>query len=189
MPLNLTDAWRFRLTLVVSIAALIGLLVTWNTAEAATSTLTAQSATIAVGELTSIPIILSEAPNGVSGFDIIVSLSKASVGSIIEADFPGMGLAQYTQISSSEVRLKAVDLSGVVESGAINIVLANLTIQGVKKGTADIQISVSMLDDDSGYPITADIVNGVLTVKKASGGGKSGTDKGGTGKGGGRGKK
>ena len=188
MPLNLTNAWRFRLTLVVSITALIGLLVTWNPAEAATPTLTAQSATIAVGELTSIPIILSEAPNGVSGFDIIVSLSKASVGSIIEADFPSMGLAQYTQISSSEVRLKAVDLSGVVESGATNIVLANLTIQGVKKGTADIQISVSMLDDDSGYPIVAEIVNGALTVKKATGG-KSGTDKGGTGKGGGRGKK
>lgn len=191
MTLNLTSAWRFRLTLVFSIVALIGLLVTWNIAEAATPALTAQSGNTAIGELVSIPIILSDALNGVSGFDIIVSLSKASVGAIIDADISSMGLAQVTQISSSEIRLKAVDLGGAVESGASNIVLATLTLQGIKRGTTDIQISVTILDDDSGYPITTDIVNGALTVKKASGGGggKSGGDKGGGGKGGGRGKK
>jgi len=191
MTLNLTSAWRFRLTLVISIIALIGLLVTWNVAEAATPTLTAQSGNIAIGELVSIPIILSDAPNGVSGFDIIVSLSKASVGAIIDADISSMGLTQVTQISSSKVQLKAVDLGGAVESGASNIVLATLTLQGIKRGATDIQISVTILDDDSGYPITTDIVNGALTVKKASGGGggKSGGDKGGGGKGGGRGKK
>ena len=194
MTLNLASAWRFRLTLVFSIIALIGLLVTWNIAEAATPTLTAQSGNIAVGGLVSIPIILSEAPNGVSGFDIIVSLSNASVGAIIDADISSMGLAQFTQISSSKVQLKAVDLGGAVESGASNIVLATLTLQGIKRGATDIQISVNILDDDSGYSIMADIVNGALTVKKASGGGggKSGGDKGdkgGNGKGGGRGKK
>lgn len=192
MTLNLASTWRFRLTLVFSITALIGLLVTWNIAEAATPTLTTQSSNIAIGELVSIPIILSDAPNGVSGFDIIVSLSNASVGAIIDADISSMGLAQVTQISSSKVQLKAVDLGEAVESGASNIVLATLTLQGIKRGATDIQISVNILDDDSGYPITADIVNGALTVKKASGGGgsgKNGGEKGGNGKGGGRGKK
>ena len=191
MTLNFISAGRFKLTLVFSIVALIGLLVTWNIAEAATPTLTAQSGNIAVGELVSIPIILSEAPDGVSGFDIIVSLSNASVGTIIDADISSMGLAQVTRISSSKVQLKAVDLGGAVDGGASNIVLATLSLQGTKRGATDIQISVNILDDDSGYSIMADIVNGTLNVKKASGGGggKSGGGKGGSGKGGGRGKK
>ena len=182
---------RLMLSLGFILLLLTGLSMSWGIAEAYSPTLTPQSSTGRVGDLVSIPIVLSEAPDGVSGFDIVVSLSNANVASIVSAEFPGFGLTQYTQISDIQVRLKAVDFAGVIESGATNVTLATLTLQALKKGSTDIQISVNIMDDDSGYPITVTPVDGTFSVKKASGGGggKSGGDKGGGSKGGGRGKK
>ena len=174
---------RLMLSLGFILLLLTGLSMSWGIAEAYSPTLTPQSSTGRVGDLVSIPIVLSEAPGGVSGFDIVVSLSNDNVASIVSAEFPGFGLIQYTQISDSQVRLKAVDFAGVIESGAINATLVTLTLQAVKKGSTDIQISVNILDDDSGYPITVTLVDGTFSVKKTpgSGGGKGG----GKGKGGG----
>jgi len=181
------NARRLMLPLGFILLLLTGLSMSWGIAEAYSPTLTPQSSTGRVGDLVSIPIVLSEAPDGVSGFDIVVSLSNANVASIVSAEFPDFGLTQYTQISDSQVRLKAVDFAGVIESGATNVTLATLTLQGLKKGSTDIQISVNILDDDFGYPITVTPVDGTFSVKKAPGsGGGKGND---NGKGGGRGKK
>ena len=87
------------------------------------------------------------------------------------------------------------DLQGLIESGAANVTLATLSIQGLKKGGSDIQIQVVRIDDDEGYSMDVEVLSGSLNVKTASGGGSGkggGGEKGGGGgggeKGGGKGR-
>ncbi|MCH8062163.1 MAG: hypothetical protein IH861_06645 [Chloroflexi bacterium] len=51
----------------------------WSRVEAATSTLSVQGATIEVGQTATLPIVLGDAPNGLAGLDIVVTLSNPGV--------------------------------------------------------------------------------------------------------------
>ena len=74
---------------------------------AATSiNLTVEGRSGGVGETLSVPIILSEAPNGISGFDLMVTLDDSSVASITDAQFPDFGIAQYDLISIQVVKAR-----------------------------------------------------------------------------------
>ena len=164
------------------------MLVIWSTVEAATPTLSAQGATVGVGQTVAIPISLSEASNGVSGYAITVTLSNPGVASIEAVDLPDFGLTSIVQNSSSEVVIWAADLNSLIQSGAVNPTLSTLTMQTLKTGSTDILISVAVLDDDGGSAIGAAVLTSTLSVKKKVGGsGGGGGGKGGSGGGGGKG--
>ncbi|MCI0439308.1 MAG: hypothetical protein L0177_09280 [Chloroflexi bacterium] len=172
---------------VISLVLLISMgAMAWSVAMAAGPTLTAKGGSAAEGQTVSVPIVLSEAPNGLSGFDITVTLSNGSIASISGVQMPDYGLTSVNLVSSTQARIKAADLKGRIESGAAEATLATLTLKAVKRGSTDIQIAVAMLDDDSGFPIEAQVVNGALTVKKATVSGGAGGGKGGSGGGKGR---
>lgn len=159
-------------------------------AEASTSTLTVQSGSTTVGESLSLPIVLSDAPAGFAGYDLIFTIVNPSVATFVGADTPPFGFVSKQLISDSEIRLGVVDLMGLVQEGATNVDLGTLTLQGVKKGSTDIQISVVRLEDEGGYPIDADVVPGKLSVGKGfsgngpkGGGSNKGGNSGGKGKG------
>lgn len=158
----------------------------WSTVEAATPSLSAQSAVAGVGQTVAIPINLSEAPSGVSGYNITVSMSNPGVANIDAVDLPDFGLTSVTHNSSSEVNIQAVDLNTVIRSGAVNPTLSTLTMQTLKTGSTDFVISVTTLDNDGGFPIGAAIMTGTLNVKKKVSG--SGSGGGGSNGGGGKGK-
>ena len=174
---------HLKLLLVVSVVfASIAMAMTWSSVRAATSTLTAQGGNVAIGNTIQVPIVLDNAPDGVVGFDLIVTLSKGSVANITGAYVMDMGLTTIDLISSSEVRVRAADLNNLVQSGATGVTLATLSVQGIKRGATDVNIQVGRLDDDHGSPIIADVLSGTVNVKKKIGGS-------GGGKGGGKGRK
>lgn len=180
---------HLKLLLVVLVVfASIAMAMTWSSVRAATSMLTAQGGNVAIGGTIQVPIVLDNAPNGVAGFDLIITLSNGSVGSITGADVMDMGLTTIALISGSEVRVRAVDFNKLVESGVTGATLATLSIQGTKRGATDVNIQVVRLDDDHGSPIIADVLPGAVNVKKNAGSGGS-SGKGGGGKGGGKGHK
>lgn len=159
----------------------------WGRVEAATSTLSVQGATIILGETATLPIVLSDAPKGLAGLDIVVTLSKPGVASIIGAELAEFGLTSVDQISATEVRFRAVDIAGIVGVGAVDATLVTLTVHGDKKGTTDVLINVLRLDDEDGNPISPAVLTGTVSVKKNVGGkgggggdnrGKGGNDKG-----------
>ena len=155
--------------------------------------MTAQGGNVAVGTTVSVPVVLSDAPNGVSGFALVVTLGNGNVASITDVSIPGFGLVSYDLVSGKEVRLKVADLQGLIESGAANVTLATLSIQGLKKGGSDIQIQVVRIDDDEGYSMDVEVLSGSLNVKNVSGGGSGkggggGSGGKGDGKGGGKGR-
>ena len=137
--------------------------------RASSPTLTVADSTLAVGQTASIPIVLSEAPSGMAGYDFVVTLGNSAVAHLVGAEFPAFGLTSQTLVSSSEIHLRVADLMHIAEAGAADVTLATVTVEGVKKGNTDIQIVVNRLDDDGGYPIGANVVSGSVRVEKAGG--------------------
>ena len=60
--------------------------------------------------------------------------------------------------------MKASDVNSLVETGATNIELANITVQGLVPGQTELLISRTNFDDDAGYDIPHVTVNGNVTV-------------------------
>jgi hypothetical protein len=110
-----------------------------------------------------IPIRLSEAPNGLSGFELTVSVNP-SVALIKRVEFPGFGLNESSGAPGSNVSLKAVDINNVVKPGDTNSELAVLVIEGISTGDAALNIEVKELDDDHGNPIFAEVKPGRVVV-------------------------
>jgi len=110
-----------------------------------------------------IPIRLSEAPNGLSGFELTVSVNP-SVALIKRVEFPGFGLNESYGAPGSNVSIKAVDINNVVKPGDTNSELAVLVIEGISTGDAALNIEVKELDDDHGNPIFAEVKLGRVVV-------------------------
>jgi PGF-pre-PGF domain-containing protein len=103
---------------------------------------------------TNLSITLSEAPNGLSGYNITISLSNASIAEIISVDFPDWALLNKVSLLPAESAwIKAVDLQNSIIKGANNVILANVTFRGKSEGIARVLLTVRQIDDDDGYPL------------------------------------
>ncbi len=100
---------------------------------------------------TNLSITLSEAPNGLSGYNITISLSNASIAEINSVDFPDWALLNSVGLLPAEsVWIKAVDLQNSIIKGASNVILANVTLRGKSEGIARVLLTVRQIDDDDG---------------------------------------
>jgi len=130
---------------------------------------------------TNLSITLSEAPNGLSGYNITITLSNASIAEIISVDFPGWALLKITSaLPAGSVWIKAVDLNNSIIKGASNVILANFTVRGDGEGTARVLLTVSQIDDDNGSSLLY-----ANTTPTPTPGGNSGSSSSGGGGGGG----
>jgi len=112
-----------------------------------------------------INLTLDSAPNGLSGYNISLSLSNATIAEIMSVSFPDWAtLYDNSSLPADSVWIKAADLNDKVTSGDRNITLVTLTIRGDKGGTSDITITVTKMDDDNGYPINPNTVPGAIEV-------------------------
>lgn len=154
--------------------------------EAAASTVSAPSITTGVGYAVDAAITLDSAPNGISGFEMTITLSDPAVAKIDGVVIPPeFGLTHVELISTSQVKVMGADLSQALQGNLSGVALATLNLTTTKQGSSAIMISLTRLDDDSGYPIGAQTADGSLMVKKKF---KGGGDDGGTGGGGKSGK-
>ena len=114
----------------------------------------------AIGETATINITLSKAPNGLSGYNISISLSNASVAEIISVSFPDWAtLHSNSSLPADSAWIKAADINDKIKSGE-NITLAILTIRGDNYGDTEIAATVTKMDDDDGNPINPSIKYG-----------------------------
>jgi len=118
-----------------------------------------------IGSSATTTLILNRAPNGLSGYNLTLSLSDPSIAEIVSVSFPSWATIYYNStLPADSVLIKAVDLYDQVGAGATNINLATLTIRGDKEGTTDIIITVTKIDDDNGNPINPSTDPGHLIV-------------------------
>ena len=118
-----------------------------------------------VGSTTTVNITLDQAPNGLSGYKITVSVSDPSVAEITGVKFPSWAtMNDNSTLPADSFWMKAVDLNEEVEAGTTDIDLGTLTIRGDATGECEIDVAIEHVDDDSGDPINPSVSPGTLTV-------------------------
>ncbi len=121
-----------------------------------------------VGGTVSVPIVLSSAPGGLSGYRFTVRLSDPSIGTITAVTFPDWtGLKSSSALPSGQVVLQGVDTSKQVPVGGTNVILATLTMRGTAMGSTGIMITLdpSMgIQNRNGELVPAVTTPGMLTV-------------------------
>jgi len=110
--------------------------------------------TIYVGENIEVNIMLSTAPNGLSGYNISISVSNSSIARIFKLKPPEWAALQVNgSISEGTVWIRVVDLYEKVQPGSGNIILASIVLEGLSEGVAEIIVRANAMDDDYGDPI------------------------------------
>ncbi|MGC9445239.1 MAG: hypothetical protein ACP5E9_09995 [Candidatus Methanospirareceae archaeon] len=119
-----------------------------------------------IGGTTVINLTLDTAPNGLSGYNLTLTLSNANIAEILAVEFPAWASLNATDsLPADTVWIKAIDLNKQVENGATNVILAQLTIRGDAEGDCTINAAVTQMDPDGpGGPINPSIDSGLLTV-------------------------
>lgn len=120
--------------------------------------------TVRAGGITSVPVMLTSAPGGLSGYLFEISVDDSNVARITDVDFPEFGLVAEAQSDGSRIRIAAADLFKLVEDGAANANLATISVEGLGLGASGLRISVLGMDDDAGMPLTPEAVAGAITV-------------------------
>ncbi len=132
--------------------------------ESDESSLFVMDGEVSIGNSISVPIVLSQAPAGLAGYDVRLNLEDPSIARLARIDFPDFGLVSEVEASGERVRIVAADLFQVVEIGDADSTLATVTVEGAQKGATLIQLSIIQMDDDSGDPMTPQVYSGTVTV-------------------------
>ena len=64
---------------------------------------------------------------------------------IAGADIPDFGLIQNNLVLSSEIRLSALDLNGLISTGATDAQLASVNVLGLDEGQTTVNIQVTAM--------------------------------------------
>jgi hypothetical protein len=144
----------------------VALLVAFVAADVNAITVAADNGFISsLGATTTVRITLDEAPNGLSGYTITVSLSAPAVAEVTGVNFPHWGSMNDTSaLPADSLWMKAVDLNHEIEAGATGIELGTLIIRGDAQGTCAITVTIDRVDDDGGNPMSCSTSAGALTV-------------------------
>ncbi len=135
---------------------------------------TTSSVEIPPGGTATVELVLTEAPFGLSGFiiDVTVPDLVTVLSTVIDPNSFALSIVDDDPDSTPPISLRAVDLSGSVGPGATDVLLATLELQGEPvalgtKNTGVFEITVDRIEDDNGDPISVSITPGLITVFRA----------------------
>lgn len=130
------------------------------------------TATLADGETKTVPVTLTSAPEGLSGYKLDLAVASGAVATFESASYPdefGLTTEPTLAIDGERITLEAADLDGQVEPGATNVTLARVNVTGVGPGTATFSVEPVQFDGDDGSKIDPTTEPGVLTVGSTDG--------------------
>ncbi len=129
--------------------------------------LTPATQPVANGSTSAYEVWVTSLPEGLSGYDLRVTLDTASVAEIVDVQYPGWGSMNNTtpSVPSDSLKLSAVDLGSQVEPGAGSTLLATITVRADSTGSSAVRLSNVNMDADGGALITpAAITSGEIVV-------------------------
>jgi hypothetical protein len=143
---------------------LMALVLLSGIASAATITLE-NGAVAGPGESTTVRLVLDEAPDGLAGFFVNITVDP-NVARITSVAYPSWAVLKSTNglYGGNEVELKAIDGKKEIQAGAKNIELATITLQGVNPGSTSLHLHNEVVDSDTKGHIPRVLVDGGLTV-------------------------
>ncbi|MGA2917879.1 beta strand repeat-containing protein [Methanoregula sp.] len=118
-----------------------------------------------IGGTASMNVTLDSASTGLSGYDITISAADPSVANITGYSFPSWAtLNSNTTFPSSQTRVVGVDLNDQVQATNGPVTLGTVTLQGLKSGSSQVQITVNEIDDDAGNMVSPTVQPGTFSV-------------------------
>lgn len=132
-------------------------------------TVTASDAETDVGATTNVTLVLSEAPEGVSGFGLNVSVADRSVAEIADIRLAG----SFASVGDNDPQVydggtaayaSASDFERNYEAGATDVPLVTVELAGVGEGRTALNVARTDIDNDNGDNIDPTVRNVTVTV-------------------------
>jgi hypothetical protein len=140
-------------------------------AGVAATTIIAESGTMAAaGETRDFTITADSLPDGLSGYNMTMSLTNPGIAEIVGFTRPTWsppiaGFKMNSTVPADSLWIKAADFGDAVTPGATDVILATVLVRGDATGTTNLTVSVTFMDPDGpGAPIVPAIQQGVITI-------------------------
>lgn len=111
-------------------------------------------------------VALTDAPDGLAGFELTLELS-GDAATVENASYPDeyrMTTDPVVSDDGKSVTVEAVDLDDAVTPGASNVTLATVTVAGAEPGSTALEVTDARLDADGGSRIEPALETGTVTV-------------------------
>lgn len=142
------------------------------TSTAAEPGLVVDDATVESGERATHRIALTDAPDGLAGFELTVELSgDDGTATIANASYPdqyGPTTDPVVSADGQSVTVEAADLTDEVTPGASDVTLATVEVNGTDTGSTALEVAELQVDADGGDRIKPSLEAGTLTVDGGS---------------------
>jgi len=115
---------------------------------------------VPLGSTSTTSLYLDGLKNGISGFNVSLSLSLVdpTVGEIVGVSLPGWTMQESSTLPADTVWLTALDSNGQSNPGTSTAQIGTITIRGDRGGQTSLSITQARVDDDSGNLISPQIV-------------------------------
>jgi hypothetical protein len=129
-------------------------------------TVQATDASVDPGGTATVRVILTSAPEGLAGYELILSVD-GEAATVVGANYTEtFGLTTEPAVSADgrTIRLEAADVGGNVEAGATDVALATVELRGESAGRADLEVRPVQFDADGGARMNVSVENGSIVV-------------------------
>jgi hypothetical protein len=123
-------------------------------------TVTIPSITLQQGEKGTVEIYMDQAPQGLSGYTLIVEAQGSAT--ITGGEGPAWASLKNADMVGNTLSVSVVDLMDEVKPGATQILLATIAITG-GTGKTTLTLTVKQMDDDNGNAIVPVVIPGQIT--------------------------
>lgn len=129
-----------------------------------------QSSEGVAGEIMEMTIMVDRIPEGLSGYNITVTVEDPQVAEIVNVSYPEWATISYIFPAppAGHVSMTASDLMDAICPGDTRTDLGYLSIRGLNEGKTAIKIEVNRLNTDSGDDINAILSGAFITVTSGS---------------------
>lgn len=152
-------------------------------AQTGQPTVSVSSATAAVDDTTTVDVVLTEAPDGLSGYYLDLTVDNPEVATVTSASYSdefGLTTDPTIDADGQTVTLEAADMGGSISPGATDVTLATVEVASQAAGEVELTVEPQQFDTDDGDRFRPETQPGVLTIggggNDAAGSGSAGSD-------------
>ncbi len=162
-----TTRWQAVVVTAVAVLALLGVMAAVGPAAAQTErpTVVVTNGTAAAEDTTTVDIVLTNAPDGLSGYYLDVTVENPEVARIESASYPDrFGLTSEPEIGAdgASATLEAADIDDTIQPGSTDVTLVTLTVSFVDPGEAELAVEPRQFDADGGNVFNPSTQPGVV---------------------------
>lgn len=124
-------------------------------------------ASVDPGGTATVRVVLTSAPEGLAGYELVVSIGSGDVATIAGANYTdAFGLTTEPAVSEDgrTIRLEAADLGGNVQAGATDVTLVTVELRGESAGRARADARPVQFDADGGVRMNVSVEAGSVAV-------------------------